>query len=58
VGVDNDWEQDKLKARKILENAAESHTSTARFVGLLCLDTLFFFLGFFTAAPQSQCQHQ
>jgi len=34
AGVDNDWEQEKLEARKMLENAAESHTSGARFVGL------------------------
>ena len=33
AGVDNVWEQEKLEARKILENAAESHTSGARFVG-------------------------
>jgi hypothetical protein len=32
AGVDNAWEQDKLEARKMLENAAESHTSGARFV--------------------------
>jgi hypothetical protein len=30
--VDNAWEQEKLEARKILENAAESPPSTARFV--------------------------
>ena len=35
AGVDNAWEQKKLEARKILENAAESHTSGARCVGLL-----------------------
>jgi hypothetical protein len=34
AGVDKVWEQKKLEARKILENAAESHTSGARFVGL------------------------
>jgi len=33
VGVDNAWEQKKLEARKMLESAAESHTSGARFVG-------------------------
>jgi len=33
AGVDNAWEQKKLEARKMLENAAESHTSGARFVG-------------------------
>jgi len=34
AGVDNAWEREKLEARKMLENAAESHTSGARFVGL------------------------
>ncbi len=33
AGVDNDWEQEKLEARKLLEKAADSHTSGARFVG-------------------------
>jgi hypothetical protein len=33
AGVDSAWEQRKLEARKMLENAAESHTSGARFVG-------------------------
>jgi hypothetical protein len=32
AGVDSVWEQEKLEGRKILENAAESHTSGARFV--------------------------
>jgi len=32
AGVDNAWKQGKLEARKMLENAAESHTSGARFV--------------------------
>jgi len=32
AGVDNAWEQEKLEARKMLVNAAESHTSGARFV--------------------------
>jgi hypothetical protein len=36
AGVDNVWEQEKLEARKMLENAAESHTSGARFVGRCC----------------------
>jgi len=36
AGVDSAWEQEKLEARKMLENAAESHTSGARFVGRLC----------------------
>jgi hypothetical protein len=31
--VDNAWEQKKLEARKMLENAAESPASSARFVG-------------------------
>jgi hypothetical protein len=33
AGVDSAWEQEKLEARKMPENAAESHTSGARFVG-------------------------
>jgi len=33
VGVDSAWEQKKLEARKMLENAAESPASSARFVG-------------------------
>jgi hypothetical protein len=33
AGVDKAWEQEKLEARKMLENRAESHTSGARFVG-------------------------
>jgi hypothetical protein len=41
-GVDFVWEQEKLEARKMLENAAESHTSGARFVSLLLtLEDLF-----------------
>ena len=32
AGVDNAWEQENAEARKMLENAAESHTSGARFV--------------------------
>ncbi|GAB1472014.1 hypothetical protein MASR2M66_28920 [Chloroflexota bacterium] len=32
AGVDSVWEQEKLEARKMFENAAESHTSGARFV--------------------------
>ena len=31
--MDNAWEQEKLEARKMLENAAESPASSARFVG-------------------------
>jgi hypothetical protein len=37
AGVDSAWEQEKLEARKMLENAAESHTSGARFVGRFLL---------------------
>ena len=33
AGWDSVWEQEKLEARKMLENAAESHTSGARGVG-------------------------
>jgi len=33
AGVDSAWEQEKPEARKMLENAADSHTSGARFVG-------------------------
>jgi len=33
--VDSAWEQEKLKARKMLVNRAESHPSAARFVGNL-----------------------
>jgi hypothetical protein len=32
AGVDSAWEQEKLEARKMLENAAESPASSARFV--------------------------
>jgi hypothetical protein len=32
AGVDNAWEQEKLEAKKMLENAAESHLSSACFV--------------------------
>jgi hypothetical protein len=35
AGVDSVWEQEKPEARKMPENAAESHTSGARFVSLL-----------------------
>ena len=37
AGVDNAWEQGKPEARKMLENAADSHTSGARFVGRFCV---------------------
>jgi len=32
-GVGEGWEQKKAEARKMLENGAESHQSSARFVG-------------------------
>src|SRR6266542_3649182 len=35
AGWDNVWEQRKPKARKLLLNRADSHTSAARFVGTL-----------------------
>jgi hypothetical protein len=43
AGVDNAWEQEKLEARKMLENAAESHTSGARFVRRRLIGMTFFF---------------
>jgi hypothetical protein len=33
AGWDSVWEQEKLEARKMLVNRADSHTSGARFVG-------------------------
>jgi len=33
AGVDSVWEQEKLEARKMLLNRADSHLSGARFVG-------------------------
>jgi hypothetical protein len=33
AGVDSAWEQEKLEARKMPVNRADSHTSGARFVG-------------------------
>jgi len=35
AGVDSVWEQKKTEARKMLENAAESPTSGARFASTL-----------------------
>jgi len=44
AGVDSAWEQEKLEARKMPENAAESHTSGARFVShRFCLRDLLAF---------------
>jgi hypothetical protein len=40
AGVDNVWEQEKLEARKMLENATDSHTSGARCVGRILPKTL------------------
>jgi len=41
AGVDKVWEQEKLEARKMLENGADSHTSGACFVGRVVVqDTL------------------
>jgi len=36
--VDSVWEQKKLKARKMLENAPRTHLSTARIVGRFLLE--------------------
>jgi hypothetical protein len=36
--VDSAWEQYKLEARKLLVNCADSHLSSARGVGLRCLE--------------------
>gem|GEM_PF-2935044 len=41
AGVDSVGEQRKPEARKMLENAAESHTSGARFVGRMDAENLF-----------------
>jgi hypothetical protein len=38
AGVDSAWEQEKPEARKILENAAKSPASIARFVSPLLLE--------------------
>jgi len=54
AGVDSAWEQKKLEARKMLENAAESPASSARFVRrkarMHCqcpvLDSILFFIAF------------
>jgi len=40
AGVDNAWEQEKLEARKILENDTESPASRARCVGRFCFERL------------------
>jgi LSD1 subclass zinc finger protein len=47
AGVDSVWEQEKLEARKMLENRAESHLSGARFVSCaLCIKVTAFALPF------------
>jgi hypothetical protein len=38
AGVDNAWEQEKLEARKMPVNRADSHTSGARFVRRFFID--------------------
>jgi len=38
AGVDSAWEQEKLEARKMLLNRADSHTSGARGVGRVLQD--------------------
>jgi hypothetical protein len=42
AGVDSVWEQKKLEAREILENAADSPASSARFVGWRFVETIIF----------------
>ncbi len=44
AGVDSVWEQEKLEARKMPENAAEAHPSSARFVGRVYDEAKPFFL--------------
>lgn len=52
AGVDSAWEQKKLEARKMPENAAESHTSGARCVGQVLHD------GFEFDASMLDCIYQ
>jgi hypothetical protein len=52
--VDSVREQKKLEARKILENAAESPASSARFVGLLFARHDFLFLHDFNSISKNQ----
>ncbi|MFZ1473414.1 MAG: hypothetical protein WAV79_10840, partial [Anaerolineae bacterium] len=40
--MDNAWEQEKLEARKMLVNRADSHTSGARFVGRRFLEQFYY----------------
>ena len=65
AGVDSAWEQEKPEARKMPENAAESHTSGARFVSplppsfLYSMITPFFYYWLAgrtdTASPALEC---
>jgi len=55
AGVDNVWEQKKLKARKMLVNRADSHTSGARFVGTLLTLRLTYFYQPSTSPSISLC---
>jgi len=54
AGVDKAWEQEKLEAWKMLENAAESHTSGARFVGTLLTLRLNAFESFYLPSSDSE----
>ena len=53
AGVDNVWEQEKPEARKMLENAAESHTSGARFVGRVTANILLNWNNIFCASASA-----
>jgi len=48
--VDSAWEQKKLEARKLLENATEFPASSARFVGTLFVCAVI--LSFTVLSPQ------
>jgi hypothetical protein len=45
AGVDKIWEQKKIEARKLFENAAESPASSARCVGTLFIGGLYYDVG-------------
>jgi hypothetical protein len=47
--VDSVWEQEKLEARKMLVNRAESHTSGARFVRRRFVEVPHYFLDWICA---------
>jgi len=57
AGVDNAWEQEKLEARKMLENAAESHTSGARCVRCVFVFQTLWLMGRHPELKQ-ECQYQ